>query len=366
MELYWFIHILVFLSLGFELSSPKWKKVVLIVWCVFFTFFGGLRWNIGNDWAQYLGYFRFARWDNIFSYYREGGSLMEPGYMFLNILVKSVFGRFCWLNLLMCGFLQFTFYHFCTKHFPKRPLLVYGLFLSAVCYFPIRAGFAAAICMWGYKFIREKKLLSFVITILIASSVHNMCLIFLPMYWVGKIKPNFWVYSIVYFFIFTSSIVFASYFEGIALAMMGDSSQVAIYLAYGTEGGRASIVNVLLHYVFLCVFLYVKNKEKLQNDDWTSAIINMYFISFAITMIFSEKYPELNRLNDVFNAATVLSFVWALDYFLLRKKGVRIIAALFFIFYYCYKFRNGIGDIYFEHTCVPYKSIFDYNPWDLI
>lgn len=366
MELYWTIHILVFLSTGFELLSSKWKKGVLIAWCVFFAFFGGLRWNIGNDWAQYLGYFRFVRWDNIFSYYREGGSLMEPGYMLLNMLVKSIFGGFYWQNLIMCGFVQFTFYHFCTKLFPKRPLLTYGLFLSAVCYFPIRAGFAVAICMWGYKFIKEKNLLCFVITIFIASNIHNMCLIFLPMYWIGKIKPNFWAYTIAYFFIFASSVVFANFFEGIALTMMKDSSQVAIYLAYGVEGGRTSVFNVLLHYVFLCVFLYVKNKEKLQNDDWTSAVINMYFISFAITMVFSEKYPDLNRLNDVFNAATVLSFVWGLDYFLSKKKGIQVIATIFYVFYYCYKFRNGIGDIYFEHTCVPYKSIFDYNSWNLM
>lgn len=366
MELYWIIHSLVFLSTGFELSSPKWKKVVLIAWCVFFTLFGGLRWRIGNDWTQYLEYFRFVRWDNIFSYYRDGGSLMEPGYMFLNMLVKSVFGGFYWQNLLICGFLQFTFYRFCMGLFPKRPLLMYSLFLTAVCYFPIRAGLAVAICMWGYKFIKEKNLLCFLVTIFIASSVHNMCLIFLPMYWIGKIRPNFWVYSAAYFFVFAASIVFANYFEGIALAMMDDSSQVAIYLVNGAEGDKTSIFNVLLHYVFLCGYLHVKNKEKLQDDEWTSAVINMYFISFAITMIFSERNPVFSRLNDVFNAATVFTFVWALDYFLSKKKGVRLIAALFFVFYYCYKFRNGIGDIYFERTCVPYKSIFDYNSWNLM
>lgn len=365
MELYWLIHILVFLSIGFELSSTKWKKVVLIAWCIFFTFFGGLRWNTGNDWYQYLGYFRDARWGNILSYYREGFSLMEPGFMLLNTLVKSIFGRFYWQNLLMCGFQQFTFYHFCTMHSPKRPLLVYSLFLSAVCYFPVRAGFAVAICMWGYKFIKEKNLLCFVITILAASSIHSMCMIFLPMYWIGKIKPNLWIYSFAYFYIFASSIVFANYFEGIALSMMGDSSQLACYLTYGTEGGRTSIFNVFMHYGFLCVFVYVKNKQKLQDDDWTSTIINMYFISFAITMVFSEKFPDLNRLNDIFNAATVLSFVWALDFFLSKKGGAQKIAALFFVFYYCYKFRNGIGGAYFEYTCVPYRNIFDYNSWDL-
>lgn len=68
MELYYAVHIALFISTLFECSSLKNKQRIMILWCIFFILFGGLRWEIGGDWDQYYEHFQNSSWDNIFIY----------------------------------------------------------------------------------------------------------------------------------------------------------------------------------------------------------------------------------------------------------------------------------------------------------
>lgn len=57
MELYYAVHIALFISTLFECSSLKNKQRIMILRCIFFILFGGLRWEIGGDWDQYYEHF---------------------------------------------------------------------------------------------------------------------------------------------------------------------------------------------------------------------------------------------------------------------------------------------------------------------
>ena len=60
MDTYLIIDILLLVSCIFELSTKKIKQKIIFIWMIFFTLFGGLRWEIGGDWAIYKGYFDAA------------------------------------------------------------------------------------------------------------------------------------------------------------------------------------------------------------------------------------------------------------------------------------------------------------------
>lgn len=99
MDLYYIIFSLVFASCIFEFSKRNTKKCVLIIWCIFFTIFGGIRWKTGGDWYQYYEHFLYSSWDNIFNYdrYGDGREQLEPGFVFLNTLIKSVLVSFIFI-----------------------------------------------------------------------------------------------------------------------------------------------------------------------------------------------------------------------------------------------------------------------------
>ncbi len=74
MEIYYTIFILLFSCcfLDFININFRTKRNIIIIWCVFFTLFGGLRWNTGGDFDSYYEIFKSANWDNVFNYYRSG------------------------------------------------------------------------------------------------------------------------------------------------------------------------------------------------------------------------------------------------------------------------------------------------------
>ena len=52
----------------------------------------------------------------------------------------------------------------------------------------IRQSFAIGLCLIALNFIKKSKIIPFVITVLIASSIHKTAIIFLPVYLLSKVK----------------------------------------------------------------------------------------------------------------------------------------------------------------------------------
>ena len=367
MELYYTIHILLFFSCIFELSRTKSKKkIIIIFWCIFFTLFGGLRWKIGGDWEQYYNHFQNCEWSNIFNYDRYGNGVetLEPGFVFINATIKYIFGEFYWYNLIIVGFIQYTYYKFTLEFSPKYPILMYAfLMLLASAYFPVRAGLALGVVYWSYKYIRERNLKKFLLIVLCAGMIHYQCFIILPFYWVGHIKLNFLIASIIYLLFIISARLFQEYFIILSAIIGGDIGEKALsYSDFETEGFKGpSYLGWALNYFFLCIYFYIRKRGNYQNDIWYNTLINIFIAYNGLFIIFSSGMGDLTRLASAFFPAQAILFLFSINYFSSINKKYAKLAILFYILYYSYKI-TGVGSGYFfESTCIPYKTIFDYN-----
>lgn len=369
MELYYTIHILVFLCCLFEFTktSIKTKKKIIIFWCLFFTLFGGLRWRIGGDWNQYFDHYLFSNWNNIFNYdrYGNGQEQLEPLFVFLNVLIKSIFGDFYWYNLIVCGFIQYTIYHFCCKYSPTQPLLLYAWIIVATFnYFPVRSGLAMSIGWWSFKYIQEQKLKQFLIVSFLAFSIHHQCIILFPLYWVGKIRINFILYSIIYISLILISNQIQSFITTLSITTGGDIAEKAYkYTQVETEGYTgSSYMSWGLNYFLTSVFYWVGKQKNLLHNRWYNTLINTNLIYMSIFIVFSEGMGDLTRLASVVVPAFLILFITALHYFLTnRKRGYHILAISFFLLYYGYKFAQIGQGYFFKEVNVPYTTIFDFN-----
>lgn len=367
MEIYYTIHILVFLSCIFELSSVKTKKCVMLVWMLFFTLFGGLRWEIGGDWDQYLHHFQNSEFSNIFSYDRYGNSRekLEPGFVFMNALIRNLFGEFYIYNLLLVAFIQITYYKFCLYFSPRHPLLMYAfLMLMVPNYFPVRAAFAISIGMWSYKHIKEHNLKSFLILVFLATLIHYQCIVLLPLYWIGKVHLGFIPLTMIYVSFALLGMLFQQYFALFAMLIGGEIGNKALgYTENETVGAQgASYIGWALNYFFLCVYVFLRKKMQLRNDRWFNALINITIAYNAFFMVFSEGMGDLVRVASNFFHAQAILFILSITYFAGSPKPLQRIGGVsFFIAYYIYRLLQIGSGYYFEDTCIPYKTIFDYG-----
>lgn len=366
MSVYYTIFTLLLLCCLFEFSkSIRLKRNIIIIWCVFFTLFGGLRWNTGGDFEQYYYHFKQSNWNNIFEYYRYGDRKMEFGFMFVNVLIKTLFSKFYIYNLIITAFIQFSYYKFCRYFFSNTPIIIFAiLMIMSSNYFAVRAGLSVAVVYWAYRYIKEQKLLPFLIIILIASSIHNQCLIMIPFYWIGKIRLNNIVAIVILLSFSSLAYVVQNYVSLLSLSIGGSIGDVAYHYSQRNVGGHVTkgISTLLMNLFFLINYLYVRKSAMLRNDSFYNTLLNMFLVYVGMYMIFTEEMGEFSRLAGLLFPAQGLLLTYSIIYYSKSKtKIVRYTAMLFFILYYSYKISGYCDGYYFEEVNVPYKSIYDYN-----
>lgn len=365
MDIYYTFYWSIFVTLIFAFSNTKIQKKVMWIWCIIFTLFGGLRWNVGGDWEQYYEVFKESSFDNIFTYVKWGGSLMEPGFMFINAVINEFFYEFFIYNLIVVGFGSYTIYKFCMYFCPRHPLMMFCFMGINFAIFPVRAGLSVYVLIWAYRFVKEQRLKPFLITVVIASLIHQQCVAFLPVYWLGKIKLNL-IYATIIFMIFAFvGIVFQDYFKALSLFVGGEvGERAAHYTEYQTEGyvyKGANFMGWTLNYFFMVTYFYLRKIRNLKDKDWYNAFLNAFIIHIAIFMVFSNGMGDLTRLAGLFVYAQIILMFDAIEYFTYnqKKRILKVAAISFLILYSLYKVPQQWSGYYFEISCIPYKTIFE-------
>lgn len=367
MELYQYIYYAVFVSVIFEIFSIKTKKIIMILWGIFFAFFAGLRWNTGHDWDQYYDHFLWSNWTNIFSYdrYGHGEETLEPGFVFINVAVKSIFRYFWAYNFIITAFSQFCIYKFCNYFFKNHPLFIYVIFIVfGYGVFMVRAGLAISVALLAWRYIKERNLKYFLLVAFSSLFIHYQCLILLPCYWIGKIKMKSSWLLILYPLIAVSAYVLKDFITAVMFSMSGSLAEKAYYYTQNeTEGAAgASYIGWGLNYCFLLVYLYIRKVNKLYDNNWYNTLLNTVMMYNAIFMICSNGMQDLNRLSQAYFPAQVILLGSSVLYFANKQNIIiKMASILFYLSYILYKIPSNWSDYFFKEVCVPYKTIFDFN-----
>lgn len=367
MELYYTIFFLVLVSCLFELADKKSKRWVLFFWGVFFTLFGGLRWQTGGDWEQYYNHYLASEWSNIFSYdrYGNGSDTLEPGFVFINTLVKFIFGKFYWYNILLCSFIQYTNIKVSKYYAPDRPIMMYTLLtLMNANYFPVRQGFSIAIAMWIFQTIKERNLKTFLLLVFIAFNIHKAALVILPAYWIGRIRLK----PIFVFAVFLILMAVGSYFQDtftlLSIFIGGDLGEKALgYTEFQTVGYDVKKSYFMGNVIALfLLFVYLKIRDlKIEDERWMNTLLNCFVIYYGIAFMFREGMGDLTRLKGYYFLSNAILFMYSLKYLKYYGKIFKLAGTAFFAFYMAYQVSKSCDGYYFMDANVPYKTIFDYN-----
>lgn len=373
METYLIIDILLLLSCVFELSTKKTKQKVIFIWMIFFALFGGLRWEIGGDWSLYKDYFDAAQWgyESILSYRRwEGDVAMDPGYMFLSALVKSVFVEDYWgFNLLVGFFSQYTYYRFSTGFSPKRPLLMYALILGTGMnsYMFVRSGLSVVVCYWAYRYIRDRKMMKFLLVIIAAGLIHKQVLLFIPFYWAVRLHFKWQVYILGYLCCCVIYTVLQDYIS-LLIFSLGDMGDVTEKLqGYTNEdtgrfGRQASYGTWAMYFMMLSTFLYFRKKVRLEEDDWYNCMLVGFFIIIACNTIFTEGMSTLGRISAPYKPARAILVMIVINHLLDHGRyWAKRFAIAFFLGLAVINIYKDVNDPLMNVCFAPYRSIFDFN-----
>lgn len=230
----------------------------------------------------------------------------DPVYVFFAWAFGQWFPDFQqWLGFisaLFCGAVGYFIYK--NSKIPMISIvMLVALGFVSFAWTGLRQAISIAIIIFSYKYIKERKLIKFVICVLIASLFHQTGLIFLIAYPLSKLK--FGIKTVLITF---AAIISFLFLENTILDIMSffleDEQRYGGYLA---NDGTNVNSNAFIIQLFIFMYSLFYYKKAVQNDKNNLILYNLSFIGIILQLM-QIKIVAFNRLAmyfSIFNIALV-------------------------------------------------------------
>ena len=369
MTLYYLVFGILYLIalLGIKIRNPK---KLLMLMCIIMTLFQGLRWNTGPDWSQFYRTFMLINWDNVFSFSRGDYRTLEYGYALLNVIVKTIFGYYTAFLIILCGFINFTYYHFIEKCVPKYKTICY--FMTLVCseLFPVRNTVAGVLVIWGIQFIISHNIKKYSILVVCSTLFHSSGILGIIFYWFDKyISKN------ILLAIFVCSSILVNYLSNVlsflaTLPILKNISLFQImaiyndaYSNYAENVNKFSIFSFLMNGIILFVILYYRDHQKEINSKMANVLTNMA----ALVIIVGQMARSVNAIGEIsrisYFASIGMPIMFVLSFAFIGKKiGFQSLFLSITVLLYGFNRIYGLNDDFYSDLFIPYYSVFENSP----
>ncbi|SDH60661.1 EpsG family protein [Flavobacterium omnivorum] len=286
------IVIALILFLGFHFSRKKdknnesnRKKYIRII-CFILMLQSGLR-NVvvGSDTHTYFLSFQDSRsssWQDIYirivDYYSFGIG-KDPGYAAFEKLVSSIFGEYQLLLIVIAIVFFSALGNFIYQNTTRLIDAILAFVIYSVLFYSFfsitghRQTIATAAAMFSFELIKRRKLIPFLLLIVIASTIHKSVLLFIPFYYIAQIsKPK--LFFRVVLLIFPIIMVFRNNLSTY-LKILGGYEEYGINEAAGTSTFTAL-------FLLISIVALLRSKTILQNNIKAQ----QYYNAFAIALLF--------------------------------------------------------------------------------
>ncbi|VXC53660.1 MULTISPECIES: EpsG family protein [Chryseobacterium] len=277
---------------------------------IYLMILAGLRENVGPDYGSYVMIYVYADTKDYLdilmkALHIQGSQNVDLEWLFalINKVLLNVFNApFYFLTLIIAICAVFfkveytddnTFYPFTFTLFMFIP----GFFIGESG--QIRQNLGTFIVYFALRYIKERKLIHYLFWIFIASGIHNVCYLFLPMYWLVRVPLNrYWMLILIIGSIIASPFEIYRVFGDFLTGVTSDSMLVEGFNGYMNQSaerlnGGIGIPEGMM--AILTFFLFTfddKMMEKFPYYEYHKVYavmgICMYFI-FRNNSIFSSR-----------------------------------------------------------------------------
>lgn len=276
-------------------------------------------------------------------------SHFEPGYLFLNSLIKTINTDKYFLFFVIAVLTYF----FVAKSFYRYPLYTTAFLLFFAKFFIVtfvytRQCIAMGIVWWGIKFLEENRKYIFILILILATSIHYSALVVFPIYIISH-----WKFSHKCLLsIFVLSLVL-----GITPFIKWGMNYANGFIGLNKLNGYAETAQSTFHIPYfietsLLAFCVLKYRDTLYKNERLGIALNM-LILYIIFSFLTLRDSGVVRFIWYFFLGYAVLVPFFLKKIIKDKILIIIIVLTYFGFVY---FRNVI--IRDGGSNVPYKSIF--------
>lgn len=246
------------------------KLATILIVLSFLTLFSLIAFRdetVGTDYKTYINAYQKIADGTLDE--RES-SWLGIGFKWTSKLFSLVFGNCYTIYFATLGFCTLFLFYKAFWENSKMPAFSLFILISFCLYYQtfnqFRQMFAIALVLYAIKYIKQKRLVPYILCILIATSFHNSAIIMLPVYFITKIKleKKVWIaYAIIAVIAFFS-------FDMIKLVLQ-NTYYGKIYFGsqYDVGGKLSSVFNLVFRIGLLggCLAFYPKMIKAEQNNQ---------------------------------------------------------------------------------------------------
>lgn len=277
----------------------KNKKTYIVVICLLLSLVSGFRhFTIGNDTAVYL------RTHNAIV---EKGlnvadtSRLEPGYIFLDFASTKVSNEFNFFLFIMALLTNMGIAFLIIKY-SKNPMMSLLLFVLFRFFFDemniMRQFLSISIILCGVEYIKNRKLIKYLLIILLASTIHYSALFAFPIYFLYRRSFDKKTKAILL-------VITAIAFVSLNSILSTVTSKIGLYSgyvdAYYDSNKLGSIISAIMSasiYIYSLI-IFKKYKKKASDELEYSFFLNISFICMLLNVC-SIRISILSRLIDYY------------------------------------------------------------------
>ena len=255
-------------------SMQKQLKRTYLVLCLFFIWIliAFRSYLIGNDTISYVNLFPILASYPLSMYGNNPFSILftknrfEYGYVLFDKVIYYFSKNPRWLLIISATLIVMLLGYTINKN-SKNPALSLTIFVTmgfmAGTMSQIRQYIAWAICIYSIKYILDNKPIRFIVSIILAMLFHISAIVFLPLYWLSKIKltpKNGTLFAIITLPLF----IFFNRFSALTGSLIKSYNNYEVQMVdNGTTGYLSITVNLVTFILIfiLAIYLMKINKE---------------------------------------------------------------------------------------------------------
>lgn len=293
--------IILLLIIGIFFKNPKIKKYYYFLICLLIFLVSSFRNElIGNDTIQYLRFFDLINGANLNHYIDNG--YFEVGYIYINYFIKLISDSKLFFLTITSAFIYFGIFRFIYKN-SKNEFMSLLLFVLLLYFFEsmsaIRQYLAISIILLSFDNIRNKKLIKYIISVVLALLIHKSAIICILLYFVYNIKIDKKTKFILLFITLLLSLVGANFISSILL-------RFNFYTSYLDRLGTIKLASFIGMIINILIYLFVSFRHT--KDKESEFFINVAFISMLLSIL-TLNFSILGRLSLYFEIFSLISIV---------------------------------------------------------
>ena len=248
---------------------------------------------LNTDYKEYYNYFKWINFDNVYNLSDAIG--FEYGFGYIVTLIKYFFEseRACFSGI---AFLSvFISYKAILRLNPKTTAFSFSLFLLSFCVYiflgQIRQGISLSLGLLAISYLLEDKRKQFLLTVIIASSIHVTALILILAPFVKYFRIKYIFYSLLISFTFVFIDVIKPLIITLVQFIPFGSFITGKIIAYGNSefSTKVGFSFIQVYYVLLSTVLYILVQKYEYKNNHILILCKIFMVGVILNFTFKSN-----------------------------------------------------------------------------